>query len=61
LFDRAAASLQATLLALAAIGLVVPSTLFHLLSRETEVRLSVQVSVVLLAAYRSTMGRTPRV
>ena len=50
-FDRAAAGLQANLLVLAAIGLVVPSALFPLLGPDAEVRLSTEVSGVLLAAY----------
>jgi Ca2+:H+ antiporter len=50
-FDRASASLQATLLVLAAIGLVVPSTLFHLIDEPTEVELSAEVSCILLVAY----------
>jgi Ca2+:H+ antiporter len=50
-FDRAAAALSANLLVLAAIGLVVPSALFPLLGDAAEVRLSAEVSGVLLAAY----------
>jgi Ca2+:H+ antiporter len=50
-FDRVATSLQATLLVVAAIGLLVPSALHHLLEPRSEVQLSEEVSVVLLVAY----------
>jgi Ca2+:H+ antiporter len=50
-FDRSSAGIQATLLVLAAIGLVVPSTLYHLIGAEAEVELSVEVSIVLAGAY----------
>jgi len=50
-FNRESAGLQATLLVLAAIGLVVPSTLYHLTGHGNEIRLSNEVAVVLIAAY----------
>jgi Ca2+:H+ antiporter len=50
-FDRVTAGLQATLLVVAAIGLLVPSTLYHLLGPGSEIQLSKEVSIVLLAAY----------
>lgn len=50
-FDRVHAGLQATLLVLAAIGMLFPSALFHELPRDMELRLSAEVSVVLLATY----------
>ncbi len=50
-FDRVSAGLHATMLVLAAIGLVVPSALYQLIGPKVEVRLSVEVSCVLLIAY----------
>jgi Ca2+:H+ antiporter len=50
-FDRVSASLQSTLLVLAAIGLVVPSALYHLIGSGSEVQLSTEVAIVLLMAY----------
>ena len=50
-FDRLSAGLQATLLVLAAVGLVVPSTLYHLIGHEAEVELSSEVSIVLVIVY----------
>lgn len=50
-FDRAKVDLQATLLVVAAIGLTIPSLLFHSLSPQAEVRLSEEVAGVLLITY----------
>jgi Ca2+:H+ antiporter len=50
-FDPVQAGLQANLLVLAAIGIAVPSLLHHALGRESTVRLSVEVAVVLLLTY----------
>jgi Ca2+:H+ antiporter len=50
-FDRTMAGLQSVSLVLAAIGLAVPSVLFHLLPPRAEVALSIEVSLVLLVTY----------
>lgn len=50
-FDRLMVSLQSTLLVLAAIGLAVPSVLFHRLDRAAEVNLSMEVATVLFLTY----------
>lgn len=50
-FNRVQAGLQANLLVLATVGLLIPSLLVNAISNESELHLSEEVAVVLLATY----------
>jgi Ca2+:H+ antiporter len=54
-FDRVSAALQANLLVLAAVGLCVPSILFHALGPSASTRFSTEVAAIFLVTYFASL------